>query len=281
MSPAVVAAVHTRFACAFVAAPADTGEPALRLEFAFMKAKPSLGEIAAKAALSGVPYAGGSLNQIIAGLQQRRTYVAEHALGAISDHVGWDAFLSIVEGNPEIEAILWTALQAITMTGVESKRKVLERVVANAMTSDEPIDMEQLKVMALAELDAPHLRALVRLAEADWLDRKASSRRRDSPENGQTYVDMVAKQEPIPVLAALIRTGVVYPGGAVDAGQGLLRMPPARELSIGGVTEFGEELLDDLRAQDDEEVLPEPSERAAHRAFMRELKRAFESKSGE
>lgn len=250
-----------------------------------MKAKPSLGEIAAKAALSAVPHAGGSLNQIISGLQQRRTYVAEHALGAISEQVGWDAFLSIVEGNPEIEAILWTALQAITMTGVESKRRVLQKVVANAMTSDDPIDMDQLKVMALAELDAPHLRALVRLAEADWLDRKSSSRRRDSsPENEQTYVDMVAKREPIPVLAALIRTGVVYPGGAVDTGQGLLRMPPARELSVGGVTEFGEDLLDDLRAQDvtsDGEVPAEPSEQAAHRAFMRDLKRAFDAKTEE
>jgi hypothetical protein len=80
-----------------------------------------------------------------------------------------------VERNPEIEALLWTALQAITMTGVESKRRVLQDVVANAMTSDEPIDMEQLKVMVLAELDAPHIRALTRLAEADQLDRKFGS----------------------------------------------------------------------------------------------------------
>ena len=43
---------------------------------------------------------------------------------------------------------------------------MLQDVVAKAMTSDEPIDMEQFKVMVFAELDAPHIRALTRLAEA-------------------------------------------------------------------------------------------------------------------
>jgi hypothetical protein len=59
---------------------------------------------------------------------------------------------------------------------------------------------------------------------------------------------MAAKRESTPVLAALIRTGVVYPGGAVNTGDGLASVPSARELSVSGVTEFGEELLADLRA---------------------------------
>jgi hypothetical protein len=236
-----------------------------------------MAEIAAKAGLSAVPHWGGPLNQIISGLQQRRNHVAEHALGAISERVGWDAFLSVVEGNPEVEAMLWTALQAITMTGMESKRKVLQNVVANAMTSDEPIDLEQVKVTVLAELDAPHIRALTRLSEADWLDKKEANRR-DHGESPHKYVEEVAKREPVPVLAALIRTGVVFPGGSVLTADGLAQVPSAGELAVSGVTDFGDELLYDLCTQDGGAPPPHLVDSAKNRAFRQDLERRFRAR---
>ena len=201
-----------------------------------MDAKPSLTEIAAKAGLEAVPY-GGVLNEVISGLQSRRAYVAEHALGAIAERVGWDALLAVIERDAEREALLWTALQSITMTGVESKRRVLRNVVVNALSSTEPIDMEQLQVMALGELDAPHIRALARLADAEDRDTHEGSTDRED-----NLLEVAVDAEPIPVLAALIRSGVVYPGGMVEMG-GLGRAPSARELSVSGVTPFGRELL--------------------------------------
>lgn len=72
------------------------------------------------------------------------------------------------------------------------------------------------------------------------------------------------------MLAALIRTASCIPGGAVTVG-GLGYVPSAGELTIGGVTEFGEDLFDDLRA---EQIDLDP-ERSAHRAFVKELRRAF------
>jgi hypothetical protein len=162
----------------------------------------------------------------------------------IAERVGWDAFMLIVEGNPEIEALLWTALQAITATGVESKRKVLQNVVANAMTSTEPIDMEQLETMTLAELDAPHFRALARLVRAEDMD--AAEARTDKLNNN---LDQAVAKEPVPVVAALIRTGVVYPAAMVNQGNGTARSPLPRELGISGVTDFGRSLLEDLRRE--------------------------------
>jgi hypothetical protein len=207
------------------------------------KPKPSYPEIIAKAGVAWIPHLGGSLTEIISGIQKRREYVAEHALGAITERVGEDAFMSIVHRDPEIEALLWTALQAIAATGVESKRKFLVRGVANAATSTEPIDMEQLQTAALTELDAPHLRALARLVHAEEMDEAEGTT--DKPDSN---LNQAVLKEPVPVLAALIRTGVAYPAAMVTE-DGLGRAPSPRELGISGVSDFGRRLLEDLRRE--------------------------------
>jgi hypothetical protein len=204
--------------------------------------EPSWLEIAVKAGVAGIPYVGGSLGQIISGIQQRRESVAENALGAITERVGWDAFNAILVRDPETEALLCIALQAIIATGVESKRKLLQRVVADAMTSTEPIDMAQIQTMVLAELDAPHFRALKRLVHAEDLD--AAEGKTDQPNSN---FNQAVVKEPVPVLAALIRTGVAYPAGFVDHRNGTASGPPLRELQLSGVTGFGRQLLADLQ----------------------------------
>ena len=158
----------------------------------------------------------------------------------------WDAFTAIVERDPEIEALLCIALQAIITTGLGSKRKLLQRVVANAMTSTEPIAMAQLRTMALAELDAPHFRALTRLIHAEDMD--AAEGKTDQPNNS---LDQAVVKEPVPVLAALIRTGIAYPAELVDHGDGTASAPSPRELRLSGVTDFGRQLLADLQRLDD------------------------------
>jgi len=47
------------------------------------------------------------------------------------------------------------------------------------------------------------------------------------------------------------------------------------------VTEFGEDLLDDLRAEDPDGAASRPGdqERAAHRAFMKELRSKFDGEA--
>jgi hypothetical protein len=207
-----------------------------------VKKKPSRAEIMRKAATGLLLPRGGVVNQIIADLQGRRAYAAEHALGAITERVGRDAFDSIVKRDPEIEALLWMVLQAIVATGVESKRKLLQDVVANAMTSREPIDMAQLQTMVLAELDAPHFRALTRLAHAEDMD--SAEGKTDRPNNS---LDQTVAKEPVPLLAALIRTGVVYPAETVHHGDGTASAPSPRELRLSGVTDFGRRLLADLQ----------------------------------
>ncbi|UXA14070.1 hypothetical protein KXD97_09970 [Mycobacterium sp. SMC-8] len=143
--------------------------------------------------------------------------------------------LAIVERNPEVEALLWLVLQAVMATGVESKRLLMQKVIENAMTSDEPIDPEQTRAAALAELDAPHIRALVRLIEAERLDILDSN----------SAVDKflaALKQEPIPILATLVRNGALYPGATRQG-----RERDDKQYVSPGVTPFGYELIDDLR----------------------------------
>jgi hypothetical protein len=211
-----------------------------------VKKKPSGAEIVRKAATGVLIPHGGVINQIIADLQGRRAYAAEHALGAITERVGRDTFDSIVKRDPEIEALLWLVLQAIVATGVESKRKLLQDVVANAMTSTEPIDLAQVKSMVLAELDAPHFRALKRLVHAEDLD--SAEDKTDRPNNN---LDQAVAAEPVPVVAALIRTGVVYPAEVVNNGNGTASAPSPRELRLSGVTDFGRSLLADLEPLED------------------------------
>lgn len=205
-----------------------------------MSDKPAIAEILAKAALSTVPI-GGPLLELISGLQSRREHVAENAVGAISERVGIDVLASALERDPELDALMWTALQSIVTTGLTSKRRLLEDVVVNAVNSDEPIDRELLQAYAIAELEAPHIRALARLVAAE--DQDSSTH----PTNaGPSNLEQAAAHEPLPVLAALVRTGTLYTG-SIEGASGLYTVPDPKIGSVAGVSEFGRELLRELR----------------------------------
>ena len=135
---------------------------------------------------------------------------------------------------------MWSALDAVMRSGIEEKRIILAKVVANAMTSDEPIDEAQLIVAALQELDAPHIRALARLRAADDANQAAPDAARDD------ILDAALEQELMPVLAGLVRAGVVYQG-SVERGNGLYSIPNPRTYGITGVNDFGRRLLADLQ----------------------------------
>lgn len=83
--------------------------------------------------------------------------------------------------------------QAAMTTGVGGKRILMAWVIANAMTSDEPIDGAQLIVWALAELEAPHFRALVKIKKADAANQQ-------NPEDNDEPIQAVLRAEAYPVL---------------------------------------------------------------------------------
>ena len=129
---------------------------------------------------------------------------------------------------------------ASMVTGIEGKRTYLARVVANAMIDTTKIDDAQLIVRALTELDGPHIRDLVKLVAADDASQA-------DPGNGDEILQAALEAIPAPVLATLVRLGVVYVGSE-QRGNGLFSVPRARTYSITGVNDFGRELLANLRS---------------------------------
>jgi hypothetical protein len=140
---------------------------------------PTMREIAERTAMTaGVEFmvsqaAGAPFNpaSVVAalgeGLLERRWNMTEEFIGAIAAEVGDDVLLATLERDSERDALMWTALDAAVRSGLEQKRIVLAKVVANAMTSDEHVEEAHLIVGALQVLDAPHIRALVHLRDAD------------------------------------------------------------------------------------------------------------------
>ena len=195
-------------------------------------------EITVSQAMGVPPNPASVLTAIADDMMERRRSKAEIFVGALVENVGEDALLAAIERDPERDALLWTAIQAVMASGLEQKRIVLARVLSNAMTSDEPIDEAQLIVAALQELDGPHIRALARLKIADDADQAARN-------VTDEHMAAALAREPMPVLAGLVRAGVVYQG-SVERESGLYSIPDPRTYGIVGVNEFGRNLLADL-----------------------------------
>lgn len=117
-------------------------------------------------AVLGVPGVGSAATAVIQSVLDLRQAKADDFVGELVENVGEDAIRAAIERDPEREALFWTATQAVMASGLESKRIYLARVVANALTSDELADSDQLVVTALSELDGIHVRALTRLRAA-------------------------------------------------------------------------------------------------------------------
>lgn len=173
---------------------------------------------------------------------ERRRSKAHQFANALSDGLERDVLLAaLATDDDERDAVLASALQAAVSSGSGAKRSLLAKVARSALTSSEPVDEEQLVVAALMELEAPHIRALTRIANAEDNMIQVSN-------DWQEALQPVLLKEPAPVLAALTRTGVVLQGSVEDAThEGMFLIPEPETYSIIGVSDFGRRLLRDLR----------------------------------
>lgn len=194
-------------------------------------------------AVLGVPGVGSAATAVIQSVLDFRQAKADHFVGELVENIGEDAILAAIERDPEREALFWTATQAVMASGLESKRIYLARVVANALTSDELADSDQLIVIALSELDGIHIRALTRL-------RAAEDEQGKNPGTDDEIFQEALRNEASSVLATLARTGVVYQGSLQHGDSGTFSIPDPRTYSITSVNEFGRYLLNELEAVD-------------------------------
>ena len=216
-----------------------------RYGFGMSPNSPTWTESAVKAVVAAIPYVGGSLTVLMQDMSDRRAYRANETLRAIADAVGESKLQRRAESDPEFDALLAETIFAAVRSGIDEKRRVLARVVANAATSDEPIDSAQLVVAALSELDGPPVRALARIRAVEVAaegDEQTEGRDGFSVPVEDAAFKTGRKELP-QVLSALIRTGVVCPATFVDGG-----------VAIMGTTPFGRELIGYL--EDESKPLP-------------------------
>ena len=90
----------------------------------------------------------------------------------------------------------------------------------------------------------PHIRALAKLKVAD-------DKSRADPDLNDEILQAELDKQYSPVLAALVRVGVVKQGSE-KVSEGLFSIPRAETYSITGVNDFGRKLLADLESVETE-----------------------------
>lgn len=209
---------------------------------------PSRAQTAIKVALNLVPYVGGALATIYEDwLGRRRARVERIAEVALAHYAKSDEdFVRRLSEDPRLASLFVTALEAAAATAVEEKVTALGLLLADAASTADTrtFDEKELMVLALADLEWPHVRALRELAEypsdaelsAELGSENVSAVNEDTRRRERTQ--LVASL-PRPVVAALVRHGLV----SENAGYGFY---------VEGITPFGRSLLDYLERK------PEP-----------------------
>ncbi len=163
-------------------------------------------------------------------------------LEAVADASGGpDALRARLEEDPEVEALVIEGLEAASRTGLEAKRKLLARVLAQAVTDDSKVEESQLIVQALRDIDAPHVRSLARIAAAERREEALLKEERARGETSRVdfweeLLEAVA-QEPTSVVAVLVRVGALSQQASFMGGA----------FGVAGVSDFGQAILRDLR----------------------------------
>ena len=203
--------------------------------------------------ISKIPVFGDLAKDLYHNVNEWRRYQAEHTGQQIAEIVGPEELYLRCREDDELAALLVHVLEAAERTGFEAKRRLLVQAAANAFQNDEAIDPAGLVIRALSQLDTVHVRALVRLVElSDSLgpwpdDQQPQAATLDGggaeidPTLERTERMMKAGQQiPLPVLVALVNTGVVMQSTNVFGGG----------THLHDVSPFGRQLLRDLQTAD-------------------------------
>lgn len=205
-------------------------------------------------ALSMVPF-GGAIDIMLQDTRLRLAHRVRQTVEEIVDETGENLLASRLTETPEVEAVFIQGIEAATRTGHEAKRRLLGRVITASVLDDAKVDESLLFVMALRDLDAPHLRALEAMRRAaekvDEIAAHSPHLLREGKDFGQRVrhsvsfqVEADTAQVPSAVVAPLARTGVLESLGTWKSAN------PTRPEHYK-VSEFGERLLEYLREVED------------------------------
>jgi hypothetical protein len=199
------------------------------------------------AGLSAIPVVGGPIQTLFDAFEERVRHRAETTANEICEKAGGvGAVLSRIDENPELETLVTQAIEAATRTTMEAKRRLLARAAVAALNDDQKVEPAAMIVSTLSVLEPVHIHALARLAEA------AKSSQQDESERS-AVMRAASGAEAVPVLAALVQTGVVLTSTMIAQGDGTI-IPAERSghILIYDVTGFGYLLLAYLRTADED-----------------------------
>jgi hypothetical protein len=171
-----------------------------------------LPDILTRAGLKALPF-GASISTLYEGLHERRSARAAEALKEI-EYVCPDAddLIRRLEASDPLDAIVTRALNEAADAGFEAKRRLLGRVAAQALVDEAKLDRAVLLIPVIAQLEAPHIRALVDIRQA-VRDAEASGEvparaKRAEQANIPRIID-AGERHDAAVIATLATTGLI------------------------------------------------------------------------
>jgi hypothetical protein len=127
---------------------------------------PEWWDTTARLAASLVPVFGGTLQVIYEDTRRHVEARVARTMGEVVEETGIEVLRQRLSDSPEVEALFVQALDAATRTGHEGKRRLLGRLISTAVLDDAKVDESLLFVLALRDLDGPHIRALEAMRRA-------------------------------------------------------------------------------------------------------------------
>ena len=114
----------------------------------------------AEAAVSDLIPGGSVFAALLRHGQQRSLQIARELVDRAAEPAGYEELLARVETNEEVAAIFRQAVDAAARTGDTEKRRMLARLVSEAVLDDAKVDEATIFVSIMRDMEGPHLRAL-------------------------------------------------------------------------------------------------------------------------
>lgn len=138
-----------------------------------------------------------------------------------------------------LDAAFVAAVTSAASSALLAKRRLLGRLINQAVLDDAEVDHTELVVGILGQIDAPHVRALEAIRRAEVEAQEAGEvlpRAQGAEREINVRIKAAGDAQPPPVLAALVSLGLLESANTWD-GTALVK----------GLTAFGNDLLDGLR----------------------------------
>lgn len=157
-----------------------------------------------------------------------------------------DVLAGRLRESEALDAGLSAAFDAAAKTALAAKRRLLGRLINQAVLDDAKVDDATLRVGILGQIDAPHVRALEVVYRAELAARSAGeveARAEGAEREIHPGIRAAGLTQPPPVLIALASLGLLETTATYGG-----------DMIVKGLTPFGEGLLNSLRDADGDGV---------------------------